>query len=199
VAVVGLLAFVATVVVEHLLVPGLSPAEHEISEYANTRYGPLIVGGFAVWALSLAATAILALQASDSRRAAATLSTLLVVASVGLLLTACFHTQTSAGRLPAGVMPTVGGELHNLGSGAALLALFVAAPVSAWALVNHPRYRVFTIGLILIAVVVAVTLLAVGPQVAGLRQRALVAVGCTWQLALLRALSDEGRQVPLTR
>jgi len=190
VAVAGLLAFVAIVVVEHLLVPGLSPLDHEVSEYANTRYGALMTGGFAAWALSLAATSILALRAPAQCRTAIALSGLLAVASAGLVLTACFHTQTSAGRLPAGVARTVGGELHNLGSGAALLVLAVAAPASALALPHHRRYRIFTLGLILVTAVATIALLAVGPQVAGLRQRCLLAAACTWQLALLGALSQ---------
>jgi Protein of unknown function (DUF998) len=188
-AVAGVLAFAAVVLADHLLVPGLSPLEHEVSEYASSRYGALTVFGFAAWAVSLAASSVLALRALGARPAAVTLSALFALASIGLVVTACFHTQTSAGRLPAGIARTLGGELHNLGSGAALIALALAAPLSVLALPGHPRYRALTAGLMLAALASTVVLLAVGPQVAGLRQRCLLAVACVWQLALIRTLA----------
>jgi hypothetical protein len=189
-AIVGLLMFVLAVIVEHALVPGLSPLTHEISEYSNTRYGGLMVAGFVAWAISLAATAMLATRGAELNSIRLMLSALFAVASLGLLITACFHTQTSAGRLPPGAKGDLGGELHNLGSGAAMVALWVAAPLSLFTLSDR-RYRTQTVTLVLLAAVITIILLAIGPQVAGLRQRCLLAVACTWQLALVAALSQD--------
>jgi hypothetical protein len=189
-AVGGVLALIAVVVAEHILAPGLSPLYREVSEYANARYGALMVAGFAAWAASLAATGALASRARGAHRyATVALSALFALASAGLVLTACFHTQTSAGHLPPGVARALGGELHNLGSGVALLALTLAVPVSACAL-DRPRYRAFALYLLVIVVAIAIALLIVGPQVAGLRERCLLAAACIWQLALIRALTE---------
>jgi hypothetical protein len=185
----GVLAFAAVVVVEHALVPDLSPLTHEVSEYANSRYGALMVAGFVAWALSLAATAA-TVDPSHRGPARTTLAGLLLVASVGLLLTACFHTQTSAGHLPPGVRASTTGELHNLASGVAMIALWLAAPVS-FLVISDRSYRRVTIALIVLAVAGTIVLVAIGPSVAGLRQRCLLAVACTWQLALLRSLSEQ--------
>jgi Protein of unknown function (DUF998) len=189
VATLGLLVFVGAVVAEHALVPGLSPLTHEVSEYANTRYGAPMVAGFLAWALSLAATVPLTFHTPRRGRATAALTGLLAIASVGLLLTACFHTQTSAGHLPAGVSASTAGELHNLASGVATIAFWLAAPVSLLAIPGR-SYRTLTLALILLAAATTIVLLAVGPSVAGLRQRCLLAVACTWQLVLLRSLPE---------
>jgi hypothetical protein len=127
------LAFVAIVLLEHLLVPELAPARHTISEYANARPGGLMVCAFLAWAASLAVTALLVWRDRRKRPrsvARAVLIALLVIATLGLLVTACFRTQTSAGLLPPGTQRSVGGRLHDLGSGIAMLALFGAVVAS---------------------------------------------------------------------
>jgi hypothetical protein len=186
----GTLAFAAIVVIEHFLKSNLSPASHEISEYANGRYGGLMAAGFAAWSLSLAASALASL--ATHRLAASALSGLLLLAATGIATTAIFHTRTSAGMLPPGVAHTTGGELHNLGSELALLSI-AAAVVVAMPVVGGLRWQILSGGLILLAVTSSVILLAIGPQVAGIRQRLLVAIACTWQLMLLRCLSRRRR------
>ena len=58
VATLMLVLFVACVVAEHVLVSRLSPATHQISEYANDRrFGWLMTIAFFAWAISLLATA----------------------------------------------------------------------------------------------------------------------------------------------
>ena len=97
VALTCLAGFVVAVLAQHLLAPELTPDVHTISEYVNADAGPLMVGGFVAWAASMAATARLV------RRGARLVAWLLAVAAVGMLLTACFATQTSAGVLPPGI------------------------------------------------------------------------------------------------
>ena len=180
----GLAAFVAVVGAAHLLNRSLDPATHEISEYVHGSAGGLMVGGFAAWAISLAATAALA----NTRRMRPT-SIALWVATAGMILTASFATQTSAGRLPPGVRLGTSGRLHDWGSGATSVGLFVAAATSIYMFHGAMRYRRVTTALLTFAVLSDLGLLAIGPAVGGLRQRLLLAAGCLWQIAFLHQLS----------
>jgi hypothetical protein len=197
VAAVGcVVAFAATVVLEHALAPELVPTRHMISEYANARAGGLMVFGFLAWAASLAITAVL-VGRDRSRRGAsvahAVLIACLVIATLGLLVTACFHTQTVAGVLPSGTQRSASGRLHDLGSGMAMLALFGAVVASAQVIGTRHALGRWLLVLLAIAVVTDATLLAVGSDVAGVRQRLLVAAACVWQVVLLLALQDRNR------
>jgi hypothetical protein len=180
VAFCGVLAFVTVVLVEHAIDRSFDPTTHEISEYAHGRTGALMTAGFTAWAVSLAATAGVVVLALRSPL----LAVALAVASAGMLLTAGFATQTSAGRLPAGRHLSSAGRLHDIGSGASTVALLVAAVASVGA-VADPVFRRRVVALIGVAVCASVVLLAVGPEVAGVRQRVLVAVACVWQVLLL--------------
>ncbi len=181
----GLGVFLAAVLLEHVLTPSLSPARHTISEYANAGTGAIMTVGFAAWAASLAATGAWAWL--DRRRRL--LALLLALAALGMVLAACFPTQTVAGSLPPGVMRTATGRLHDLGSGLTSLALLVGALVSALQSWPPRRFRLSSAIVVAAAVLVDVVLLAVGPDVGGIRQRLLVAMGCAWQLLLVRVLA----------
>jgi hypothetical protein len=185
----GLGVFVAAVLVAHALTPSLDPARHTISEYVNADAGSIMTLGFVAWAASLATTA--AWTWRDPRRWP--LALLLALAALGMVATACFPTQTVAGSLPPGTARTTAGRLHDLGSGLTSLALFMGAIVSAAQSWAPRRFRARAAMLAAAAVLVDVALLAVGPEVAGIRQRALVAIGCGWQLLLLRALAARCR------
>ena len=177
----GLAVFFAILVAEHLLNPSLDPLQHQVSEYARTDSGALMMAGFAAWSLSLAATAVLAGWRGDRP-----LATLLVSAAAGMLMTALFPTQTSAGELPAGNSLTLTGHLHDLGSGLTTVTLLGAA---AWTSTRASRaLRFASAALLLGALVVSVALLTVGPSVGGLRQRLLLLFGCAWQLAFLLSI-----------
>ncbi len=129
----GLAVLVVVVLAEHLISPGLDPSQHTISEYVNARSGWLMKIGFAAWSLSLGALAVLVVsdaQGVERRWAWGVLAGLLALACAGLVVTAIFPTQTSAGVLPSGVARSTEGRLHDLGSGAALLALFGAVIAS---------------------------------------------------------------------
>ena len=188
IALAGLLAFVGVTVAQHALVPELGPARHTISEYVNADAGELMVAGLLAWAASLLATAELAWRADGRpRRSPATtvLAGLLAVAAVGMVLTACFATQTSAGVLPPGTRRSSAGHIHDLASLAAMQALLGACVASMFARRRDARFRVLAGCLLVGAVVAAGVLLAIGDPVDGIRQRVLVATGCTWQAALL--------------
>lgn len=185
---IGLIIFLISAAVEHLVVARLDPATHEISEYAHGRFGPLMIGGFAAWSFSLAATSGILRLGPRGRL----LAGLLAVAAVGMAVTAVFPTQTSAGRLPPGVALTTAGRLHDLGSGATSVALFAAALVSIWAFSTLWPLRHRIAAVLVLAVSADVALLAAGPDVAGIRQRLLVLTGCAWQAMILNAMRATG-------
>jgi hypothetical protein len=190
VSVAGVLVFLAVVAVEHLLTPSLHPARHQISEYAHADTGALMVAGFLAWAISLAATAACVWH----RRRTLPLTLLLAVAALGMMLTASFPTQTSAGALPPGTTLTLTGRIHDLGSGITSLALLVATVVSA-AQIRTPRsFRTRVAILVLIAIAASAVLLAIGPDVGGIRQRLVVLAGCVWQMLLLSVLDRGGER-----
>jgi hypothetical protein len=192
VALGGLIAFVAIVVLQHLLVPELAPRRNTISEYANANVGWLMVAGFLAWALSLAATADLVRRDGHSV-AHGLLVACIGAAALGMLVTACFPTQTIAGVLPAGVERSTAGRLHDLGSGAVMLALFAASVIALRAIAWPSWFRWWTVGLLALAVVGGGALLTGGQDFGGLRQRLLVTVGCAVQAALLRVLQVRSR------
>jgi uncharacterized protein DUF998 len=191
VALAGLLTFVAIVALQHALVPRLTPDRHTISEYANARASWLMVAGFVAWAASLLATAALVRGDRPATRRAVghvVLAALLLVAAAGVLLTALFATQTSAGALPPGARLTASGRIHDLASGGVSLALLPAVGVSIAALSRRGRFPWTTAALLVLAIVGGGVLLAVGDPVDGIRQRLLVVVACAWQAALILTL-----------
>lgn len=189
VAIGGLAAFLAILLLQHALVPELSPLRHTISEYANADVGALMVAGFLAWALSLAATAALVWPPRP------VLGGLLVLAALGIFVTACWATQTSAGELPPGVGRSLGGRLHDLGSGFAALALLGAAIASVVTIRTPGAFRAATAALLVAATVVVTALFAAGDPAPGARQRLLVVVGCVWQALLLCVVERRPRSV----
>jgi len=188
VAACGVLLFLLIVVFEDVVNPSLDPARHEISEYVHTPWGWLMVVGFVVWALSLLCTGIVA----RTRYGVDVLCITLAVAALGMAITACFATQTSAGRLPPGVSVSTSGRLHDIGSGLATVALFFSALLSL-RLRAGSAFRRLTVALLVLACSSDVVLVEVGGGVGGIRQRILVLVGCAWQLALLTLGAADGR------
>lgn len=186
---IGLVVFVGAAAAEHVLASSLDPASHMLSEYANHKTGPVMTAGFLAWAASLAATAIYAWIEERARA----LALLMGLAALGIVLVACFATQTSAGVLPPGTQWTTTGRLHDLGSGAASLALLAAAIVSTVAAWVPRSFRLRTTMLIALALTGSAALLTIGPEVGGLRQRLLVLVACGWQLLLLATLRSRRR------
>jgi hypothetical protein len=175
----ALALFVACLVAAHLLNTELDPARHMVSEYANHRAGWVIEAGFGAW------IAALLLGAGETSTRA--VSILLVVAALGVSVLAIFHTQTSAGRLPSGVARSTGGRLHDLGTDLATVALLAAAVTSAAAARRRHDPQSATIVVILGVVVFATVVgLAIGPSVAGLRQRAMLGGAVMWLWLLSR-------------
>jgi len=198
VAAMGIALFSVILFAQHAISRGLGPDTHTISEYANARYGWLMTSAFVAWAAALVATAWLARcarqEVSRDGRWWSMLACGLTVASAGLVVTAAFKTQTSAGMLPPGVERSLGGRLHDWGSGLALLALLAAVCFSL-RLTDLPRWfrRSAACGAVC-AVVADVGLLVVGEPAPGLRQRLLVVLAISWQAGLL--VADQRRQGP---
>lgn len=186
IAALGLLTFLAVVVGQHVLEPALSPREHTISEYANASAGGLMTAGFLAWAVSLAATG--ASVRAVLGRPGRWLWVLLGVAAVGMVVTAAFKTQTSAGVLPAGTARSLSGRLHDWGSGATLLALFGAGLAAARGQGLPSRPRRVIAALVATALVIHLGLLVLGDPAPGWRQRALLVVAVAWQAVLVREL-----------
>ena len=181
-ALFGVIVLLVVVAAEHLAAPSLDPERNRVSEYVNTSAGALMVAGFAAWALSLAALAELARR--DGRGA---LAALLALAAAGVVVTALFPTQTSAGVLPPGTERSLPGRLHDLASGVLTLALVAAAAASIAAIRSPRAFRRLVIGLLILAGVLAGALDAAGAP--GLRQRVLIVAACGWQLLVLWALA----------
>jgi hypothetical protein len=172
--------FVAAVALEHVLVPGLDPLTHQISEYANARAGWLMTAGFIAWAVSFAA---LAAREPAQARGAGPVRLLLACCLAGAMLVAAFRTQTSAGALPAGTRLATEGRLHDLGGELITIGVVGAAAITA-VRAGRSSYRRHTIALLTVAAAATIGLLIAGPPVAGLRQRVVVGTSCLWQVAL---------------
>jgi MFS family permease len=188
-AVLGVLGYLAAVIAEHAIDPSLDPATHQVSEYVHGPAGALMTAGFVAWVISLGASGMLA----SLRLRARWVSVALRLAAIGMLITACFGTQTIAGRLPPGVSLTWSGRLHDIGSGATTVALFAAALLSLRA-IRERQFRRRTSALLIFAICCDIALLAVGSEVGGVRERLLILAGCVWQLMFLSTMRPFGGQ-----
>lgn len=200
VSLLGLGVLVAAVVAMHAIDPGLSPARHTISEYVHADAGAVMGVGFAGWALSLAAAALLVLllRAPEGwpRRLANVVAGLLAVAAVAVVVLDVFPTQTVAGALPAGVERTTAGRLHDIGSGVATVALLCASVVSLGLLSAYRAYQHAVVALLATALAGSIAGLAIGAAAGGARQRLLVAAAIGWQVLLVETLRRSRRPKP---
>jgi hypothetical protein len=174
----SLVLFLFILGLENAINSSLDPTTHRISEYVNGDWGWLMSLGFGSWAFSLAATAY---YLCGFPRGGPVFAGLLI-AAVGMTITACFATQTSAGRLPPGESLTLSGQLHDFGSGLATLAL--AGAVLSSLRLESKRLRRCTAALLVVAIAVGVLIFA-GGEAPGIRQRLLVLFACLWQAGLL--------------
>ncbi len=186
--------FVVAVAVLHVAQSGLSPADHRISEYANGSPGWLMTVAFAAWSLALLTAGIAVLHSElRPRRLALALGVLLLIAGLGAAVSAVCPTGTSAGRVPVGHVLSAANHAHDVGSGALGLALWIAAVLSLMA--DDGRLRALTFVVLAFAVVAAIVLSGAPWELPGVRQRALVAAGCAWQLGLLARAAGRARGV----
>jgi hypothetical protein len=168
---------VACVVALHLMEPHLAPRLHTISEYGTASDAGRVVFSSALvfWALALCATSGL-VDRSVARW-------LFLVAAAGLAVAATFSTQAVMGEVPAGVERSLGGQLHDLGAGAAQLSFLALLAVAA--LLLRPGWLRWASLLGLVAVlVVGSGIVDVSVIGRGTRQRGLFAAAWLWQLAI---------------
>jgi hypothetical protein len=194
-SVVLLGVFVFATVLEHFLMPGLSPDRHRISEYANGPSGWLMTAGFAAWAGSLLAVACATLSSPVTPRTVAlVVGLLLLIAAAGAAATAAFTTGTSAGVVLRGHHLTMGNRIHDLGSGVLGVALWGAVLIGAG--IGDARLRLASMILLVLAALLAGVLSSGVLDLPGIRQRVLVGLACLWQLGLLsevvRAFREQG-------
>lgn len=187
IALAGLLVFVTTLAVSHVIHPGLSPRSHRISEYATASGGVIITIGFASWCVAMLACA-LAMRSDRSQRTPRALALLLLLASAGMALVTVFHTQTSAGKAPPGTHVTWTGRAHDLGSSMSFIGLVAAALVGA---ISSSRLRRTMVLMPLIVAALAVAGLgALDVDAPGIRQRLLVAAAVCWLAAAVRITAE---------
>ncbi len=184
--------FLAVLGLEHVLAPDLGVEHDRISEYAVRGVGGLMVAGFIAWAVALAASALLAGVAVQGPRGLA-LSGLLAVAANGMLITAGFATQAVHGEVPRGVPRTTEGLLHDLGSGAVLVALLLAVILSLNAVADARGAATIAIA---VACVASFGLPLAGLDAPALAQRMMVVAACFWHWTAAGALA---RHPPVAR
>lgn len=186
----GLLLFVALVALEHPLRTDLPAPDHFISEYASGVTHPIAVVAFVAWGAAMAAAAGLGWA-----RGLRAVPALLGVAATGTVVAAVFATQTVAGELPPGTMPTAAGRLHDLGT----LAIFVGVLGAAlWALraLRTRRYRLGLLGGAGALVAAPAVLVGAGLDWPGIGQRAIVLVGVGVLWLLVSELARSGPRTP---
>lgn len=198
---VGPLLFLAIATVTGLLQPGYDPRHQTISETALGPFGWLQTVNFYVFGATIALFAIG--FARTFRAHSRVASVLIVLAGLAVAANGVFPTD------PAGGAETDAGQLHNLLSLGAFLAMIVSYPFSAatmrrvpgWG--SHALYTALTapVVLVLLAVFIGLSsdpgdpLYAIG----GLVQRAFVVVAFGWMtLTGWRVLGFEARHNALS-
>ncbi len=198
-ATIGVIAFVAITLVEHALVPRLEPAHYMISEYANVGgiAGAAGAVALAAWGGSFLACAALgwAVGANIAERTVSSraLAALLLMAGLGFIVAAVCPTQAVRGVVPVGEHLRLAGRLHDLGSGIGQLSIFGAAIVSGRIFAAHRSFHRATVALVATGLLVGPTFAVLGVGDRGLRQRALVAGACVWELGLIGVLDRSRR------
>jgi hypothetical protein len=142
-----------------------------------------MTAGFSAWGLSLTLAA-LALWHSGLRPSGMRVgvSVLLAIAAAGGLVTAAFHTGTSAGIVPPGHHLSEANHLHDLGSGVLAVVLWCSVVGSVAFCIR--RLRAWSAGVL--AVGLAGALILSAADLPGIEQRLLVVLSCLWQYALLQ-------------
>jgi hypothetical protein len=181
----GIVVFLGVLVIQHALSPELSVERDRISEYAVRGTGWLMALGFVSWALALAASAVLARVAVVGPGGWA-LAGLFAIAAGGMLLTASFPTQAVHGVIPAGMSRTTAGLVHDLASGAVLLALIAAALLS---LIAVPGARVGAAIALAVGCPMLLGLPLSGADAPALAQRVTVLAACAWHWMLAGTLA----------
>jgi hypothetical membrane protein len=173
----GAATFVSSLVVLHLMTPGIDWVRDYVSELANETLGSLfIVGTFVHGSGNLALT--LGLRAALQPGRLRTLAVLLFgLAALGILLSSLFPID------PPGQAPSMAGYVHRTVSSAAFaLELFALFAFSA----TFARQRQQAVSLLLsVIAAVAVALFVIAVQVGvapGLAERAALAVFLSWEL-----------------
>lgn len=165
----------------HILRPDYAPASNFISNYAVGRFGWVMTTWFLAMSAGLLALTV-GLARSGLRSIVARLGmVLLVVASVGLVVSAIFPTDI-------GALSTRSGEIHDMSFLVNVVSMVLAMGLLSVSFASHPAWRSYRsitwslVALILVAFVVQFMTLHKGMPY-GLANRFFVAVLIAWLLA----------------
>jgi len=190
----SLIVYASALVAVHVQTSFAGVRRHFVSEYANGSQGQVIQVGFAAWCSSLVLAAVAAANdCTASRTQRRVLAALLATAALGVAAIAAFKTETVAGALPPGETRGPGGRAHDY-AGVVLQAALLAAVVVSLPMRWSSRTERRAVAVLVAAVLAAAAVLAViGPSVAGIRQRVLIAAAVAWQALFLRRIWTLGR------
>lgn len=172
------------VTIQPLLDPSYDPLRQEISEFVHTGLGAFTLAGFLAWGASLGLLADLIAHAPSppGRRLPTRIEAIaLVAAAFGLMLVTFFATDRGVEVAGAVTHRTVGGQVHDIGSGLVTASILGAVIADAF----RERRGAFATIVIAAAVISSVVFFALGDPLPGLRQRCLVTCACLWQTVVL--------------
>jgi uncharacterized protein DUF998 len=180
----GLGFFLLAVACQSRLEPAYDPLRQQVSEFAHTDAGPIVLAGFLALGTSLVLLAGLVVQAPPSQvggRPARVEAAALFAAAVGLVFVTCFATDRGVEAAGEVAHRTVVGRVHDAGSAAVLVSILVAVAADAF------RERSAALACIVIsaALISSAVLFTLGDPLPGLRQRCLVACACLWEAVVL--------------
>jgi len=177
----GILAFLTSLSVLHLMTPGFDWTRQYVSDMANEPSGFLFVGGTFVhsWGnLSLAFGLRAALKPGSLRTWGVSLFSL---TALGILLAALYPVDVP------GHIPTLAGRIHRSSASAGFLLEIAALFVFTAAFDRHPRWQQYRSVSMLLSVVaaIAVAAFAMGVQsgfVPGVFERFALVVLLAWEI-----------------
>lgn len=188
VATAGFVAFLALVLVMHVLQPELDPVTRFASEYAPGTAGWLMNVAFVALATALAALAVAfgwTLRPSLRSRAA---GILLAISSVGFLASGVFNSDLQTDTIATGQ-----GMAHDLAGFIAFLTLFPAMVAIGGRLRKNKRPRglfLTVLAWVVIALFLAMLFLFEPSGMVGLGQRIFLAAMLGWLLITARGLGS---------
>ncbi|MFZ5850089.1 MAG: DUF998 domain-containing protein [Actinomycetota bacterium] len=178
----GVLAFLGTVVVLHLVRADLSPVNDFVSDYANGRLNALFTVGVLAHGAGNAAIAVGLARDLGPGRAARTGATLFALAAVGLLVAGLFRTD------PAGAAASLEGVIHARAATLSFPVELLALLLLSSAFRASPAWQTYGRRSLVLAVVAGVAMLwmfgaVLSSWAPGLAERGALGAFAVWELS----------------